>query len=54
MAFGAHCRRSAGEYVLTCMLERNGQVHTVTRMGSGVSVLGVNTWHALEREFAGE
>lgn len=54
MAFGAHCRRSDHEFELTCMLERNGQVHTVTHSAGVPEGLGTSTWHALEREFSGE
>ena len=54
MAFGAHCRKSDHGFELTCMLERNGQVHTVTHSDGDPKGLGASTWHALEREFSGE
>jgi hydroxymethylbilane synthase len=54
IAFGAHCRKTGSEFELTCMLERNSQVHTVTKSSTNSSDLGTATWHALEREFAGE
>ncbi|MGD2167568.1 MAG: hydroxymethylbilane synthase [Gammaproteobacteria bacterium] len=54
VAFGAHCRRVDQAYELTCMLERNGQVHAVTSRSEKSAGLGAAAWRELEREFAGE
>jgi hydroxymethylbilane synthase len=53
VAFGAHCRKVGDAFELTCMLERHGQVHTLTQNGDAKD-LGTNTWQALERAFSGE
>jgi hydroxymethylbilane synthase len=52
VAFGAHCRHSASGYQLVCMLERNGQVHTITQTAKDPEGLGAAAWQALEREFS--
>ncbi len=54
LAFGAYARHIAQRFEVTCMLERNGQVHTITRRGRDAAGLGSAAWHALEREFSGE
>jgi hydroxymethylbilane synthase len=52
VAFGAHCRRVDNGYELVCMLERNGQVHTVNRRAAQSEGLGAAAWQELEREFS--
>jgi len=52
VAFGAHCRRVENGYELVCMLERNGQVHTVRRKAAQCEGLGAAAWQELEREFS--
>lgn len=54
VAFGAHCRKLVEGFEVTCMLERNGQIHTVRHAGRDAAGLGAAAWHALEREFSGE
>lgn len=54
VAFGAHCRQTDAGFELTCMLERNGQIQTITARAPTHAGLGKAAWHELEREFAGE
>ena len=54
IAFGAHCKKVDAGYALTCMLERSGQVQTVTQSAERTNGLGHAAWQALVREFAGE
>jgi len=51
-AFGAHCHRIENGYELVCMLERNGQVHTVTERAEKPAGLGARAWQELERVFS--
>lgn len=53
LAFGAHCHKSGMQFKLTCMLERAGQIHQVSKSGESADGLGVTAWQALESEFVG-
>ena len=54
IAFGAHCHYTGAGYELSCMLERTGQIHTVTAGAAAAEGLGRTAWQALAREFAGD
>lgn len=52
LAFGAYCTLSDNNYSLTCMLERNGQVHTVSHSATQADELGKATWNQLVDRFS--
>jgi hydroxymethylbilane synthase len=52
VAFGAYCVSVGGDYELTAMLERSGQVHTVAQRAATTAGLGADTWSALARTFS--
>lgn len=54
VAFGAYCHPATQGLELTCMLERNGQVHSVTLSDTDTASLGAAGWRALERAFANQ
>jgi hydroxymethylbilane synthase len=51
VAFGAYCVRDDKGFELTAMLERSGQIHTVSHRAAATAGLGANAWSALAREF---